>query len=831
MQFIIMLVIMIIMDITRPVPAPPARPGLGDFQVTTAAQDRRIPVFWGSPWLHGPNLVWYGHLRMEKIKKTIKGIFKDKKQTIGYKYFIGWHLVFGYGDGDVTLLQINAGKDKIWDGQLASGSGSIKERNLWGGDEEGGGIAGSFDWLPGGITQGQNGYLVSQLGNRVPAWRTVCSLVWKQGYVGNQKSLQMWSIKARRLPAGLMSGHHNIGGEANLAEIQYEILTNKDWGLGLNDNEIDLAAFTANAAKLKAEGLGVSLVWDQAKSIEDMLKEVDRHADAVTFQNPTTGLWTMKLIREDYVVEALPRITPSNAILTSFARPTADELVNEMKVIYSSDQFDGRPVPVQVQDEAAYWNRNNQKVSSEVAYPGFTKKALALLVCTRDLRALSYPYARAQLTVNRAMYQLMPASRFVLDWEPEGIRNMVMIVLEKDIGTLSDGRITLTAVQDVFGVGQALYTETDNSGWVPPNKLPIVPTTFRMDFAPYWVLKADPDVPDPATAVPMVLVESPSPTHTGFDMQYTDPSLKGVMVDAPDTQEFTPTARLVFDYLETTALDTSGTLVFDSLTAIGQLEGTSLEDLRQTGSGLAIIDNEWIGLGELTLRSDGKYVANRVYRGLLDTTISRHLAGARVWLVGEGVSRTPSQLNPFTAGTYRAKVITRSLGGAIDPATAPVLSITTDGANQNARPLYDYPPRDLAINGLRRPGQITGNSITASWKHSNKAVEDQIFLHGDVAPAKPGSTYYRVRLLNDSGALLASSPEVYSDSYTFGAGDIIGGIPRNGFVQVTTHNQFGASQSAILWFGRQVDYVNTQDQAPQRLLDEASPWTFIRMSD
>lgn len=831
MQFIIMLVIMIIMDITRPVPAPPARPGLGDFQVTTAAQDRRIPVFWGQPWLHGPNLVWYGDLRMEKVKKKIKGIFKDKTQVIGYKYFIGWHLVFGYGNGDVTLLQINAGRDKIWDGNLSKGRGSIDEWGLWGGEEEAGGIAGKFDWEPGGITQGQNSYLVEQLGSRVPAWRTVCALVWRQGYVGTQKTLQQWSIKARRLPQGLQSGHHDIAGEANLAEVQYDILTNKEWGLGLNDNEIDVGTLRANAATLKSEGLGVSLVWDQAKSIEEMLKEVDRHADAVTFQNPITGLWTMKLIRDDYTAADLPRVTPSNATLNSFARPTADELVNEMKVIYASDQFDGRPVPVQVQDEAAYWNRNNQKVSSEVSYPGFTKKNLALLCCTRDLRALSYPYARAQITLNREMFGLMPASRFVLDWEPEGISNMVMIVLEKDIGTLSDGRITVTAVQDIFGVGQALYTETDNSGWVPPSRLPIAPVTYRMDFAPYWVLRSDESVANPESAVPMVLVESPSPTHTGFDMQYTDPSLKGVFVDAPESQEFTPTARLVFDYLETTGIDTSGTLILDNLTAIGSVSGTSLEDLRQTGSGLAIIDSEWIGLGEIVQREDGKYVANRVYRGLLDSTIDRHLAGARIWLVGEGVSRTPTQLSPFASGTYRAKVITRALGGSIDPSLAPILTLTSDGASQNARPLYDYPPRDLAINGLKKPGQITSNSVTVTWKHSNRLLEDQIFLQGDVAPAKPGSTFYRIWLHSDTGAVLAASPEVYSDSYTFGSGDIVGGIPKNGYVRVRTYNTVGQSQPAVLWFGRQVDYVNTQDQAPQRLLDEASPWTFIRMSD
>lgn len=46
---------------------PPA--GLGDFKVPTAEEGREIPVLFGTRDCEGPNVVWYGDLKVEPIKK------------------------------------------------------------------------------------------------------------------------------------------------------------------------------------------------------------------------------------------------------------------------------------------------------------------------------------------------------------------------------------------------------------------------------------------------------------------------------------------------------------------------------------------------------------------------------------------------------------------------------------------------------------------------------------------------------------------------------------------------------------------------------------------
>lgn len=64
--FIVALVVSYAM-MPKPQSQPPA--GLGDINVPTAEEGREIPVLFGTRDLYGPNVVWYGDLRTEAIRK------------------------------------------------------------------------------------------------------------------------------------------------------------------------------------------------------------------------------------------------------------------------------------------------------------------------------------------------------------------------------------------------------------------------------------------------------------------------------------------------------------------------------------------------------------------------------------------------------------------------------------------------------------------------------------------------------------------------------------------------------------------------------------------
>lgn len=52
----------------KPQNIPPA--GIDDIKAPTAEQGRDIPVLFGTKELTGPNVVWYGDLRTDPIKKS-----------------------------------------------------------------------------------------------------------------------------------------------------------------------------------------------------------------------------------------------------------------------------------------------------------------------------------------------------------------------------------------------------------------------------------------------------------------------------------------------------------------------------------------------------------------------------------------------------------------------------------------------------------------------------------------------------------------------------------------------------------------------------------------
>lgn len=69
-EYIVVLLIVAIIGIAMaPKPPVPKPPSLADFDVPTAEEGRPIPWVFGEGWLTGYNVLWYGDLATQKIKK------------------------------------------------------------------------------------------------------------------------------------------------------------------------------------------------------------------------------------------------------------------------------------------------------------------------------------------------------------------------------------------------------------------------------------------------------------------------------------------------------------------------------------------------------------------------------------------------------------------------------------------------------------------------------------------------------------------------------------------------------------------------------------------
>lgn len=66
---IIFIVLLVVAYAMMPKPQTQPPPGVGEVKAPTAEEGREIPVLFGTRDVEGPNVVWYGDLRVEPIRK------------------------------------------------------------------------------------------------------------------------------------------------------------------------------------------------------------------------------------------------------------------------------------------------------------------------------------------------------------------------------------------------------------------------------------------------------------------------------------------------------------------------------------------------------------------------------------------------------------------------------------------------------------------------------------------------------------------------------------------------------------------------------------------
>lgn len=123
---------------------------------------------------------------------------KSSSQTVGYKYYLGLHMVWCQGPVD-KVLRLSSDDNVAWVGESEGEDIVIDESELYGGTDREGGVQGTVSLSMGEYDQDQNDYLKSKLGSDVPAFRGVLSTIFEQCYLGMNPYLKNWSMRASRI--------------------------------------------------------------------------------------------------------------------------------------------------------------------------------------------------------------------------------------------------------------------------------------------------------------------------------------------------------------------------------------------------------------------------------------------------------------------------------------------------------------------------------------------------------------------------------------------------------------------------------------------------------
>lgn len=661
---------------------------------------------------------------------------KNEKVTVGYKYYLGMHAVF-CTEAD-SVEEIKAGEKTCWNTRISNNQTIyINKPDLFGGEKAEGGVQGKVDIMFGRPDQQKNAYLVSQLGEDIPAFRGVVSFVLNQVYVSAMNPyIKPWWAKFRRIPAqDWYSAKASINGHANPAHIIYHLV--RKYNLGV----IDDASFRSAADTLYSEGFGLSFYW-KGTNVGEFIQEIVDHIGAMIFPSPTTGRIVLKLIRKDYNISNLPVFDEGNIVsLQSYERRTLSDTVNEVVITYEQD-IDGEEVSVTYQDLANI-QAQGKVVRYEVTYPGIPTDALANRVAARDLKAMSALLSKVKLRVNRKAFNLGIGDVFVLKWPKLGLDQVVYRIGEINYGTLTDSTITISALEDIYSLDSTVYTAPQNAYWQNPITAPTPAPVAGLYELPYWDVAR---TLDPANFSMLeegdAFVGSLASRASGIMFNYDLLLNEGGGYDTVGTFVFTPSATLDADINETDIT----------------LSVTNMTDI-----GLATTDNtEYAWIGQEAVRVDNIDVAAgtiRVGRGCLDTVPQKHTAGEKiVFAVNYGYVETV-----YVSGqTIQGKVLPRTGQGVLDAALAPVLSVML--RNRLDRP---YPPASLKIGGILYP-EISVGDLELSWYHRDKTQQTATVIDqtvGNVGP-ETGTTYTVQVRRQDNNAVLYTGTGITTNIVT-----------------------------------------------------------------
>ncbi len=693
---------------------------------------------------------------------------KSKAQFIGYWYGATMHC--GIGLAMDELYKIEVGGKTAWTGSIKkNGTFGIAQPWLFGGIKAEGGIWGSLQVLFGLKDQQRSSYLTRLLGKNIPAYRGTATVVFDGWMCALNPYPKEWAFCYRRLTSGwpddtpwypekisIWLANNKIQA-MNPAHMLYESFISDTWGSGEPRSKMDDAAFRKAADTLYNEQFGLCIEWKTSDEIKKFRDLVCDHIGAKCSTDNTTGLITIRLIRDDYKIEDLSTFDEDTGLLDLQFDSTNNTEVPSQVIIKYTDAITFQECSIAAVNPAVaqgQFGRNTETTE----YPAIPTGELATRVAFRDLKAKTTALKRCTVKLDRRGYELVNGQPFRIKTKYR-INNLDIVVRgeRREEKFLTDGTITITALQDVFSLPKVAFNPTpENPGQWQPDPPAAVNNAVLIE-SPYRELSA---VIDPANLKLLddtdsfffAIAREPNSSCRSFNMISR---VKGASVfnDLDTTFSWCPTATI-----------TSPIGYTDEVIHIA--EGYLIEQV--VAGTAALIDNEIVRIDEVDLINSQIVIG----RGCIDTVPVNHNIGATIWFYDtfEAVDETL-----YSAGlTVEAKLLSSTANAILPESQAPLEALTFVG-----RQALPYAPGNFKINGTPYPDSTNSSQISVSWSHRNRLIQaDQLIdtRVGDIS-TEPG-TSYNLNIYN-GGALIKKVTGITTTNYVFNTSELGDTSPKD----------------------------------------------------
>ena len=822
-----------------------ARPSnISDFDLPTTTEGRKIAVFWGRVRMDGPNVVWIGDYRQDAIFQTIKtGLWSKKEYLAGYRNYLAWQQVIGRGGGsNVTYTGVYVGDSKVWSGSISTSTSlEIDLPNLFGGERSGGGFQATIDFFIGSTTQAVSPFLsnasrqaiTTGMTQTAPRYTGVAYMVIRElgvqatdsrgAYVGTSTNIRGVGAEVQRIPSlipGQTAGQNSIGsnGDANLANCIYELLTNREWGLGRKVADFDLASWITAANTCVTEGNGFSMILEAEIGAEQMLEEMERQINGVVSRDLSTGKWIITLARADYDIDTVEQVNDTNSLVLNYTQSGWEDTTNEIQLKFSKRDDDYKEAHALAQDMANALIQGDGTletallVSSTVNFPGVKDSVNANKMVWRELRAVAFPMARCQVQVHRQFWNQNLGSVVAWSSEQYNITKKPMRVVEIDLGTIENDRIIFTLVEDTSYYLLPSYGEPAPSSWTFPEVvLSAIPIDEQIIIeAPRAIYTRDPSGIYLVTGEPIVIstlghvfVSAARQSNEVGYVVYA--STTPTLVEYNSVQQFMQIGTLDENLPMGESNPRSTMDVTAPVSVVQQMDqNLTAAIIGQELIHLIMIGNEFM-LVTTSSHSSGVATLNNVYRGVLDSVQEAHSIGDKVYFLYTGSAMWANfggfqGLSPISTSTshrieLRPQSLTEQLGSGL--ANQVILTATR-------REIRPYAPGAIVFSGVGGTfgtpslegagGGLNGYYIGIKWWRRALDNADEVLAVTADDAGVDATTEYRVEVrLDPDGA----DTQIVLTSWLAGSGAGSGGAFPAAAEQVSRLLILGLAEAGV----------------------------------
>ncbi|PSJ55814.1 phage tail protein [Pseudaminobacter soli (ex Li et al. 2025)] len=552
-------------------------------------------------------------------------------------------------------------------------------------------------------------------------------------------------------------------GDMNPAHIIRECLTDKTWGMGYNDADIDDASFRTAADIFYAEGFGLSLKWYREEEIREFVSRILAHVDAYLFVDRSTGKFRLKPIRKDYDINTIPVINEDVVTdWTEIERRQTAEAVNQVIVNYYNREK-RKTGSHAVTNIAQAMQSTSGIVSTSRGYPGINHRDLAIRVATRDVLSLGAGIISGRISCKRTVEKLNPGDPFRLVSDRHKLSGEVMRVVDQDFGDGRSNKIVMKFVQDVFNLGAAVLVDSSAEDVPDTPTAPVSPRLiWEMPYRELRQMIGDTDLAamlsaDPKAGLLQIAGGRPSDNALNAIVQVGGGS---VYSDA-GSLDFAPSAALdAAISADATDVAVSGEIGLGNV-SIGSLAVIFGEARTE------VVRIDAIGSGTLTIA-----------RGCLDTVPRSHTKGTAILFFDDF---SESDFEKRTNGdSVSVRLLTVTSRDVLDTVDAPVDTVTF--ASRAIRP---YRPANVKVNGSSSGpvDAISLDPIPVTWARRNRLTESAPldWTAADQAPETGQTT--TVTLTDLSGTVVRTYSGITGTSQAVAKADF-GGVEQ-GYIVVS----------------------------------------------